>query len=283
MKIIKLFITIFVIFTFVGCSDEIVVRGVDQKQANEIVSALATSDINSKVKIDPTSKKLFAVYVSEDNYMKSVSILTSKGLPRENTATFSELIAHHGILPDSKRMESLRLDKALALEIEEAISRFPNISNVSVVVRKEYIKDKEDPSVAILIVTGASFDNSQIQDTKNIVMSAIPGIADEDIKILIREAEPNYNEDKVGMMNVDGRTFVVSLSKFLGYWEVATKDHKSLSIFFVMLVFFVGVIGIVLGYYGYAIKNVKKTKLKIVEASPNNLLGRGTTKRMSNK
>lgn len=283
MKIFKIYITIFFIFSFVACSEKIVVSGVDQKQANEIVSVLAKSNIISNANTDPASKKLFAVFVNKKDYIKSVSLLTSKGFPKEKMPTFSELVSHRGLLPDSKKMESLRFDKALSVEIEESILTIPNISSVNVVVRNEYKKDDDEPSVSILIVTSSFFDNKKINDIKNIVQNSLPQIKENNIKILITEESYNADEKKVGMIKEGDRTFVISFSKFLGHWDIATKDYKSLSIFFAISLIIVGVFCFILGYYGYAIKNSKRNKSKIIEASSANLLLKNANKKGGDK
>lgn len=265
----------------IGCNDEIVARGVDQKQANEIVSIFSQSKISSKVKKDPNSKKLLVVSVDKSDYENAVSILTSKDLPKDKGTTFSEVISHHGILPDSKRMEDLRLDKALSLEIEENISKIQQFSSVSVVVRKEYLPKGSSPLVSVLLIEKPNYKSKLSKDDIiKIIKTAVPEVDSSNISI-VKERE-NHSAIGTGIYG-SLKNEVLELTKFLGQFNVAKQDYTRLVILFFSTILISALIGGFLVSLYFRLKNIKKEKSKIVEITSKDLLGKNITKGMARK
>ncbi|MGI6681030.1 MAG: hypothetical protein ACOX3T_06095 [Bdellovibrionota bacterium] len=274
MKLLKFIITIFFVFTLCGCSKEIVARGIDQKQANEIVSIFAKSNITSKVVDDPNAKKLLMVQVSKKDYKAATTILTLKGLPRDKSANFSEMISRQGILPDSKRIEDLRLDKALALEIEDNLSKMQEFANVSVVVRKEYLKDDKAPLASILVIKKPHVGFFDERKILNIVKTVIPEIKDENIKIIVdTETVPPHLSNQYGSISKEkGEQKLVRLNKFLGKFRIASDDYKQFNIFLAIIVLASLLVGFLGSLFYIKLKNIRKEKSKIVEISSKDLL-----------
>ena len=280
MKFIKILITFSFIFTFASCKEEIVARNLDQKQANEIVSVFSKFKISSKVTKDANSKKLLMVKVDRDDYEEAASILTQKGLPKDKGSTFADVISHHGILPDSKRMEDLRLDKALALEIEESLSKMNEFSNVSVVVRKEYLGNLSNPLVSVLLVKNVSDSVVNYDNVYNIIQTAIPGIAKRDIKLVIevKNDEGFLNENYT--KSLDGKNSrLIKLEKFLGKFNVSKDDYVRLSMFYISSLFIAFSLGVMAVFGGIKFKNYRKEKSKIFEVTSKDLLGKNIVKK----
>ena len=273
-------ITLSLIFVLSSCKEEIVARNLDQKQANEIVSVFSKFKISSKVTKDTNSKKLLMVKVDRDDYEDAASILTLKGLPKEKGSSFSEVISHHGILPDSKRMEDLRLDKALALEIEESISKMIEFSSVSVVVRKEYLDKLHNPLVAVLLVKNTNDSVINYDTIYDIIQTAIPGIERNNIKVVVEEKS---NEDFFNgsfARSFDGdNSKLIKLEKFLGKFNVSSDDYTRLNMFYISSLFIAFSLGAitVCGYVKF--KNYKKEKAKIFEVTSKDLLGKNIVKK----
>lgn len=271
MRIAKIFITLLLIF-LVACKDEIVARGVDQKQANEIVSIFARENINSKVVNDKNSKKLLMILVDKENFNKAATILTTKSLPREKGASFSDVIGHHGILPDSKKMENLRLDKALALEIEDNILKIDGISQASVVVRKESLEDEKEPMVSVLLIKKPNASFLNVDNIIRIIKTAIPGVKDKNINVLEELGEGLDEANNIGILLNDDDSKLVKLNKFLGKFNVASEEIGRLNILFASLMIISFLLGISFTSLYIKYKNIKKEKAKIMEFSPNDLL-----------
>lgn len=280
MKLAKLILTLFLLLNLTSCKSEVVARGIDQKQANEIVSIFSKSKISAKVSRDSNSKKLLMISVDKSDYEEAASILTQKGLPREKGTSFSEVISHHGILPDSKRMEDLRLDKALALELEENLSKLNGLSSVSVIVRKESLKDKTKPLVSILLIKKTGTTDLDYEGIVKIVQTLVPGIQVENINIA-EESEPEdtYLSDNYAK-NLDwDNPKLIKLKKFLGQFSVAKDDYSRLILFFITSIFISFFIGAVLVSCYFKFRNIKKEKSKIVEISSKDLLGKNVNKK----
>ena len=263
-----------------ACKEEIVARNLDQKQANEIVSVFSKFKISSKVTKDINSKKLLMIKVARDDYEEAASILTVKGLPKDKGASFSEVISHHGILPDSKRMEDLRLDKALALEIEDTLAKINEFSNVSVVVRKEYLGELAKPQVSVLLISNVEDEYINYDNVFDIIQTAIPGIEKDNIKIIVEMESNNdlLNGNFAKSLDKDNPK-LIRLEKFLGKFNVSKDDYSRLSMFYISSLFISFFLGAIAISAYIKIKKLKKERQKIFEASSKDLLGKNVVKK----
>ena len=172
-------------------------------------------------------------------------------------------------------MESLRLDKALSLEIQESILTFPGIVNANVVVRNEFAKDnKEDPQVSVMLITEPLFSELDVYDIEKVIKSSIPGIKDENINILTKKDGSKTVLENLGLQIKGSNSSSFALDTFLAKWKVVKEDKNSLTMFFILSICLVFILtSVVFFFVGYK-RAIKKYRLKIVEAPSNNLLTR---------
>ena len=160
MKVHHAFFLLLAIFLLGGCSYEQVISDVDQKQANEIVASLGSHGISSIAQTERSSKGKYTVEVDKGNYALAVTLLHELGLPKEATPSFRDLTEQKGFLPNSREIESARLDYALGVEIEEKLKSVGGIDSVKVLVRSNLIKGGVEPSASVIISSSISIGGS---------------------------------------------------------------------------------------------------------------------------
>jgi type III secretory pathway lipoprotein EscJ len=177
------------------------------------------------------------VSVESSKFGEAVSLLSKLGLPGEKKASFAELMAPSGILPSSQGVEDLRLDRAIASEVEDLLEGHNGVSSANVVVRSHSINSGAESSVSIVILKkkGGALVES---DLRQVVGRAVPGVKAENILIAFSEA----SSAAVGPSGSG------SLVPFLIYWKVPESEYTRLAFLFVALLSLVATLAGVGGY-----------------------------------
>lgn len=203
-----------------GCGDSSVADGLAQRDANEIVAALRARGIEASTEKERGAKGRYTVSVSSDQFGEAAAALTELGLPAEQKLSFGELVAPSGILPSSREVEALRLDRASAAEIEALLSQHPGVASAGVIVRMRAAQSGESPAVSVVVQkrAGDALDEATVRE---IVVRAVPGIRPEGIVLMIAEQRPPpVVADSSG----------ASLVPFLVFWRVPQDDYGGLSL-----------------------------------------------------
>ena len=203
-----------------GCGDSSVADGLAQRDANEIVAALRARGIEASTEKERGAKGRYTVSVSSDQFGEAAAALTELGLPAEQKLSFGELVAPSGILPSSREVEALRLDRASAAEIEALLSQHPGVASAGVIVRMRAAQSGESPAVSVVVQKRAG-DTLNEAAVREIVVRAVPGIRPEGIVLMIAEQRPPpVVADSSG----------ASLVPFLVFWRVPQDDYGGLSL-----------------------------------------------------
>ncbi len=154
-----------------GCNTVAVQDELTQEQATEIVAALSSQGVSAFAQRETGGRGRYRVEVKRGAYSDAIQILHERGLPSESRATFSELIAPRGLVPDSREIEALRLDRALAAELEEALENNPAVASARVVVRVSSVPmefageaERSGVSVSLRIRPGTEVTESEAQE-----------------------------------------------------------------------------------------------------------------------
>ncbi len=239
-------------FLLTGCDGATVVEDRSQREAIEIVALLNRYGINSSLKKESGSKGKYSVEVDKRYQGQATTLLFEKGYPKESETSFTDLIAQKGLIPNSREIESLRLDHAMAVELEEMIRSHPGISFTKVIVRLNYQKQSGEPSVSVLLQTkkGIEVKSEQIEE---IVLRAVPGIKKEDVSVTTHPEESSgvLSVDE-GVMNDEGRVIRKTLVPFLFWYWVPEDTYGRLALTLFGCIVVVLVAGGIAGYwYGY--------------------------------
>jgi len=224
-----------------GCGSSPVADDLGQREANKIVAVLGEHGMEAEVERGRGSKGRYSVKVPSGDFGGAVAILTKLGLPAERGASFEDLMAPSGILPPSQDVEDLRLDRAIAAEIEELLLGYGSVSTASAIVRSHAIPMGAEPSVSIVVQVnkGGSLDQDKVRES---VARAVPGVKPSGVSLSV-------SEQAFG----DGGVFQEPLVPFLSYWRVPVSEYNSLAYLLIGLMsvvaFFTGVAGYIYGQY----------------------------------
>jgi type III secretory pathway lipoprotein EscJ len=230
--------------SIIGCGSTPVAQDLNQSQANEIVALLTTRGIPAVAHKESGGKGLFAVQISPDHYGAAVTLLHERGLPGEVRPTAQELLAPQGIIPSSREMEALRLDHALAAQIEEMLQNHPSISKARGVVRLNFLKEEQHPSASLVVELRSAAPAVSEAEVAAVVMSALPGIAREAVSIQLATAlRDEGGNDSSGGVQLE------PMVGFLWFWKVPQSEYLGLALLFSGAMILVGCVAAGLGYW----------------------------------
>jgi type III secretory pathway lipoprotein EscJ len=222
-----------------GCGTTPVADDVGQREANEIVALLRQQGIPSQLSKGRGSTGRYSVLVPTSQFADAAGFLSRLGLPGDKKASFQELTASNGIIPPSREVEALRLDRATAAELEDLLRTRRDVAAVSVLARVRSVEPGANPSAMVVIQEreGASIELGEI---KEIASRAVPGIKLEDVLVSLSRSERPAKESEAEPFS--------QLVPFLGAWRVPASEYQSLVFLFIALSLFVGGLSGLTGY-----------------------------------
>jgi type III secretory pathway lipoprotein EscJ len=221
-----------------GCSSSPVADDVSQREANEIVSALDKHRIAAWLVKGRGSKGRYSVVVSSGDFAGAAGVLSSLGLPAEKKPSFQELTGGGGIIPPSREVEALRLDRATAQELEDLFKSRSDIASVNVIVRS-HARSRDEKPTATVVARRSTKAVPDLSELREIVRRSVPGIQIEDVFISVSEPLPD---------ELPGAAGSPDLVSFLGFWRVPAESHGGLVGFFAGLMAVTAVIAGLAGY-----------------------------------
>jgi len=232
-----------------GCGSVPVAQDITQQQSHEIVALLAQHGISATAARETGGQGRYRIEVDGEHYTQAISLLHRHGLPGESKPSFSELVQPHGLLPNSREMEALRLDHAIATEIEETLASHPAILSARAIVRLNFLREGSGPAVSVVAQSraGAAVTGEALA---GIVRRAVPGVAPENIVISVEPAAgASAVTGEVGAWNQDGAVIAVPLVPFILGWRVPRDDYNALVLALLGILVLIAGIGGVLGYW----------------------------------
>lgn len=250
-RVHRYLLVVFAALLLSGCNVTPVAYDLTQKQATEIVAVLSAHGIYAEVSRGVGGRALYTVSVKNGYYTQAVSLLHEKGLPRDPEPSFSDLIESKGFLPNSRELDQVRLDRALALEIEKIIGNLPAVKSVSAIARVNY-SDDAGPAVSLAIAAraDAEIDQARLVD---LVVKAVPGLTPEQVGISVQKELPAQElATNAGIFTESGKVITVPLTPFLLSFRVPEGDYNGLALTLLGCILVVAVVGGVFGYwYGF--------------------------------
>lgn len=256
----KIFFLAFLLF---GCEAPKVVENISQSQAIEIVALLSANGISATAYKDKGASGSYTITVRKGQYHQSIGLLQANDLPSEREMTFKDLVEERGFLPNSRKIEGLRYDHAVALELEELLENTAGVAAAKVVVRTSSEKLDSKPGASIVLQVKEEIQVSREQ-IEALVKTVLPGINSEDIVIVmgnIRPVEIVGESQSVGLYN-DGRGHLISvpLTSFF-FWYLPEGDLEQVSLFLGFALFAAILMGALFGwsfFYYRSSKNLSK-------------------------
>lgn len=176
-------------FVLVACSSqEVLLRDLTERDANDVIGALYTSSINAE-KVVENKGKSFAVKVRSSDLPRAVSVLKALGLPKANRPSINDVFKSSGFAPTPFE-ERIRFIYGTTQEIERTISLIEGVLNtrVHVVIPEQNKRAKEvaQAKASVLINYDDRYDLSpQLPKIRKIVAESIDGLSSENVEILV--------------------------------------------------------------------------------------------------
>jgi len=263
-----------------------VAQDLNQGQATEIVAVLNAYGISAQAARETGGKGRYRVEVKRSSYSEAIALLYKKGLPSEIRPSFSELIAQSGLLPNSREIEALRSDRAVAVQIEETLQNNPAVMSARVLIRRDgearnrLNGDAQVYGAAAVLVErpGLKIDKDEVLQ---VISMAVPGVQRDRIYVSVHQALPEEKADPVeGSFNLGGvRSIRVPLTRFLWFWRVPEDEYRGLALVFVGSVIVVlllgGMIGFWVAYYRQVRRGMEVGFGEGAGSSRRSLVGRG--------
>lgn len=250
-----------------GCGSTPVADDVSQREANEIVALLRDRGIASSLTKGRGSKARYTVAVGNDRFADAAGILSRLGLPSDKKPSFQELTAPSGIIPASREVEALRLDRAAAAELEELLKTGADIAGVSVLVRLHSLEGKGAPTATVVIQKrpGGAVN---VQELRDITARAVPGIRPDDVLVSLTEASEGVSPEVP-----DGPAHSNEMVAFLGFSRVPAAEYNDHVMLFVALAVFVAILAGLGGYLLGQFNWIHRQSGQTPEASADSWLG----------
>lgn len=223
---------------FASCNESRLVQGVTQRQAIEIVALLHGNEVRAQIEKEKGGRALFAVDVDSDDYLRAMSLIKKNNLPSEATLSFRELVSQRSLLHNSRDIEALRLDRALAVEVEEALMALPLVRSAKVIVRKKFSEFEDEQGISV-VVTARNVEELNKEELVTIVLQAIPGIKKEQIVIAYKE-HVEAPSSKNGTSNYKLAPFFI--------WDIAQGDVRELTLVSIIALIISLLVGLIFGY-----------------------------------
>jgi len=197
-----------------GCSNEILLRDLNERDANEIVAVLYTSSIDAKKMVDAKGKS-FAVEVRSSDIARAVAVLRALGLPKSPRTNLNEVFRSSGFAPTPFE-ERVRYLFGLAQEIERTISLMDGVLQTRVHVvtpdAASKIIDLQQAKASIFVSYDDRYDiELLVPRIRKLVGDSIEGLSPNRVEILTIPSRVDLKQ-----------VTEVPISKFLG-----VRVHKN--------------------------------------------------------
>ncbi|MCH1429638.1 MAG: hypothetical protein L7U87_02645 [Chlamydiales bacterium] len=256
-KFLKLLIIGLLVSTILcSCeSSSIIINGVDEREANEILVTLYTANIPAE-KLEATGKEIaWNISVPKSKKIAALAILTRRGFPRSKRDSILQIINRSSGLVPSDTTEELKFREGKARQIENTILKMDGIIDASVEI--SYPKDdplnpgkkKADLTASVYVKLEGPLDpnNQLVSRIKRLVSSSINGLEFENVTVITDQTRlSDYSTMSKNNSNVKAATGLVKI------WSI-TIAKESQSMFQVLFFSFLSIILVLLLGSGFLI------------------------------
>lgn len=170
-----------------GCSTDILLRDLTERDANEIVSVLYTSSIEAR-KVADAKGKSFLVEVQSGDMPRAVAVLRALGLPKSPRANLNEVFRSTGFAPTPFE-ERVRYLFGLAQELERTVSLMEGVLQTRVHVvtpdGTSKLADLQQAKASVFVSYDDRYDiETLVPRIRKLVSDSIEGLTPTSVEIL---------------------------------------------------------------------------------------------------
>lgn len=166
-------------------------HGLEERDANEIVSALVARGFDAKKVPEKGKKPTWAIEVDEDDATEAMRVLTELKLPRPARLKTQTLAANAGLI-DTPAAERLRQLEAQEGDIEEALETMDGVTSAAVELVVPAPARPGQPALpskasVLLRVHPDALERLQVQrgELRALVAAAVDGLKPEDVVLVV--------------------------------------------------------------------------------------------------
>ncbi len=199
-------------------SRKIIVNGLDEREANEILVYLATKNIDA-IKIQSVAAAgggggakivLWDISVSSDQSLEAMSLLNQAGLPRRRSQNLLNIFTGAGLVP-SEMEQKIRYQAGLAEQIASTIRKIDGILDAEVQISfpeedplNPNAEKKQKITASVYVKHNGVLDDPNshlVTKIKRLVAASVPGL-DYDYVTVIGE-RARFSEPSSGVANAN--------------------------------------------------------------------------------
>ncbi len=174
-----------------GCSSQQLYTDLRERDANEMIAALQTANIEG-TKVSQ-GKQLWTVEVPQGDFARAVAVLRSAGLPRPQFDTLGSVFKKGG-LGDNATDAHARYVHARQQELTAALHKIDGVLDASVELsipeKDRLLETPVQPSASVLVkYRPGSNIQARAGDIKSLVASGIEGLAYDRVNVVMFRAE----------------------------------------------------------------------------------------------
>ena len=238
-----------------------------QKQANQIIARLLRDGIPAEAeKTGRGDSAKYSVMVRRKDYAQAVGVIESNRLPSEPDVPLQELITPRGLIPNSREIEALRTDRAMAKELEDLFENHAQILSAKAVVRKFAAGGRggEGVSLVLRVREGGTIRPEEIVP---LVQRIVPAVPPDHIEVLLSADAVQAPAGQVAGVIAGDPKVPVPLVPFLR-WHVPDGDREGLAIAFSLVLLAACVVGVIIGYVAGQLKTAKLSRVRELPEAP---------------
>ncbi|QZN94794.1 type III secretion system inner membrane ring lipoprotein SctJ [Symbiopectobacterium purcellii] len=172
----------------VGCKQDVLLKGLDQQQANEVIALLQRNNI--KVDKNEIKKEGYSLSVSSQDFSASVDLMNTYGLPRPPAIDIAQMFPADALV-SSPRAEKARLYSGIEQRLEHSLLSISGVVSAHVHVSYDMSSsDGDRRRSAVHISTLLNHDNS-ITDTTLLI---------SDVKRFLKNSFEDVNYDNISVV-----------------------------------------------------------------------------------
>lgn len=191
MKHLRSLLPLAVAALLAGCGDQTLYAKLDERQANDMVSALRLAGVPAQ---KASREDGFEVVTAEADFARAVQILKAQGLPREDYDSLGKVFKREGFVSTPVE-ERARLMHALSQELSHTLTSIDGVlqARVTLVVPERHpLSDKVLPSSASVMIKHRPGLNVEalLPKVKALVVNSVEGLPYESVSVVAFAAEP---------------------------------------------------------------------------------------------
>lgn len=196
MNLLKLIVITFALI-LTGCREESLLSGLDQSQANEVVSLLQKNNI-AAVKKDQI-KSGFSVGVAKSDFASAVDLITLYNLPSAKRVEIADMFPADALI-SSPRAEVARIYSAIEQRLEQTLNQMQGV--VSSRVHVSYDMNNTDAEKATQPVHISALlrfreagvgQDALIADAKRLLKNSFSKVRYDDVSVVLSPV-PEYQQ-----------------------------------------------------------------------------------------